>query len=165
VAGTFGTLRKDSYFTPSALLDEATALDSAVRLLGATAFNDNANVDADTLAAWNAFVGVWRSFWAECNAWDGWVFRAENSTRDELLDYEGQFVSFKGQFANAGTDTSDVPDPTAEGSRTVDSISSAVSGAGAVLQKFSWQLIAGAAIVVGGAVVLLMAARRGGLPV
>jgi hypothetical protein len=163
----FGTLRKDSYFNPGAVLDEATALDEAIRALAKVQFNHDEVLDDDYLAGWNAFAATWREFWAECNAWNGWIFRAENSTRDELLDLEGQYASFKatiGRLAGDGS-TDGLPDVAPEGDRTIDNVTSAVSEAGGVFQKAGWQLLAGGAIIVVGLVGLIYVARRGGVPV
>jgi hypothetical protein len=162
----FGTLRRDSYFTPAEVLTEANQLNQAIAALAQVEFDhSDALTDAD-LAGWNAFVSSWRDFFAECSAWDGWIFRAENSTRDALLNFEDQYNDYKAKLAQAApSDAAALPAPTAQGDRTEDSPSSAAKKLGAPLQKFGWELVAGAGIVVVGAVVLLAIARRGGIPI
>lgn len=162
----FGTLRRDSFFTPGEVLTEANQLNQAIAALAQVEFDhSDALSDAD-LAGWNAFINSWREFFGECTAWDGWIFRGENSTRDALLNFEDQYAGYKGKLAqSAPSDAAALPAPAAQNDRTEDSLSSAAKNLGAPLQKFGWELVAGAGIVVVGAVVLLAIARRGGIPV
>ena len=181
----FGTLRRDSYFTPGEVLDEATQMDNAVRALAAILGNhvDDPAFTPDFLSGWNAFVDNWRDFWGQCNSWTGWLFRAKDSSRDELLDLEDSYTDLKGQVDSLISSSSDagatdsLPDVNPESARTVDNVSSAAdaaeSEAGNLLTKplqaaedIGWQTIAGALLVVAGlvtAVVILH--KHGGLRV
>lgn len=139
MAGTFGTLRADSFFTPGEVLDEATQLNNAIRALAQIQFNSLDSQGQDQLSAWNAFIASWDDFWAQCNGngslqWltdqFGWFFRAKDSTRDELLNFERQYADLKtqiGTFSGAAS----LPDPAPEASRTPDNLKSAIDNAGA----------------------------------
>jgi hypothetical protein len=135
VSAGFGTLRKDSYFTPGEVLDEATQLNNAIRALARIQFNNLESQGQDQLAAWNAFIASWDNFWGECNGSGslidpyGWFFRAKDSTRDNLLAFEDQYAGFKAQigvFSGAAS----LPDPAPEEQRTADNVAAAIDSAG-----------------------------------
>jgi hypothetical protein len=165
----FGTLRKDSYFSPGEVLDEGNAFDEAVRLFGKALFDAGAPVDQSWFDAWDALANQWRFVWAQMNAWDGWIFRAKDSTRDELLELEAEYSRIKAGVApKLEGDAGDaLEDPTPESSRTPDNLTSAATGAaaaaGGVLQQVGWQLLVSAGIVVVGLVGLVYVARKGGV--
>lgn len=173
----FGTLRRDSYFTPGEVLDEARALDEAVRALSDIELAHEDVLTVDWVAGFDAFLRSWRDFWGECNAWTGWLFRAKDATRDELLNFEDQYVELKKQLeANvAGANTGSLDDPTPEGARTRDNLTQAADdaadAAGDVLSKplraaerIGWETIAGAAVVVSIVVAgIVVLHKKGGL--
>jgi hypothetical protein len=165
----FGTLRKDSLFSPGEVLDEGSAFDEAVRLFGKTLFDAGTAVDVAWFDAWDALVNQWRFVWAQMQAWDGWIFRAKDSTRDELLELEAEYSRIKAGVApKLEGDAGDaLEDPTPESSRTPDNLTSSIDDAakkaGGLLDKLGWQLITSAGIVVVGLVALVYVARKGGV--
>lgn len=161
----FGTLRKDSVFSPGAVLDEASSFDEAIRRFGKALFDYGGQIDAAWFDAWNALVSNWRFFWAQCNAWDGWVFRAKDSTRDELLDMEAEYTRIKDAIGSdlEGDAGDTLEDATPASERTPDNLESAIPKG--IFAKLGWEVVAGAAIVVGGLVALAYVARKGGVRV
>jgi hypothetical protein len=125
---TFGTLRRDSYFNPSEVLTEAEALNTAIKLLGRARFESGKDFDTTAMAAWNAFVLRWKNFYKRVTATlTGWVFRSENSTRDNLLNFEDDFNVFLGATeVTAPGSTTVIASPKPDTSRTKDSITQAV---------------------------------------
>lgn len=114
MAGSFGTLRRDSFFSPGEVLSEADQVDRSVKALAAAKFEGG---DVDSSGAWNAFVDRWNAFYADCTGLLGWVFRSKNSTRDTLLDFEGEYESWRAQ---AGADM--LPSPNDADGRTPDNL-------------------------------------------
>jgi len=151
--GEFGTLRSDSTFTPGQVLDEATQLQNAIMALAQIQFNAG-TASADQLAQWNAFVSSWSDFWQQCNGILGWFFRAKDSTRDELLDFERQYAVWQATLGG-----SNLPTPTPEAARTPDNLASAVDS----LIKIPGQNLIGALgpwLVLGGVGLGLYAFRK-----
>lgn len=159
----FGTLRKDSYFSPGEVLDEATAFDVAIRRFGKALFDFGGEIAPEWFDAWNALVEQWRGVWAQMNAWDGWVYRAKDATRDTLLNLEAEYTRIKDAIGPdlEGDAGETLEDATPETQRTPDNIGSAVPTN--FLTKIGWEVVAGAAVVVVGLVVLAAVARKGGV--
>ena len=147
---TFGTLRRDSYFTPGAVLQEGRALDAAIKLLGRARFESGLKFDPVAMAAWNSFVLRWKKFYAEMTPGFGlqipgttdWIFRASNSTRDNLLNFEDEYSVFLGatEVTTPGS-TASVPAPRMDTARNEDSIKHAVNEASAVTKAAAKGLI------------------------
>src|SRR6266404_1664045 len=134
---TFGTIRRDSYFNPSEVLTEAEALNAAVKLLGRVRFESGKDFDATTMATWNSFVLRWKNFYNSATATlTGWVFRSEDSTRDNLLNFEDEFNMFLGATEiTAPGSTTAISSPKPDTSRTEDSIKHAIAEAAAGAKK------------------------------
>lgn len=172
---TFGTLRRDSFFNPAEVLEEATALNSAINLLGRARFaaqgdnNYSHTFDASSLAAWNEFVLRWQNFYSRVTATlTGWVFRSENSTRDNLLNFEDDFNVFLGATeVTAPGSTTTISSPKPDTSRTEDNLQSAVSRAADAAKAaakglvFPIEAILGV-VVVGGIAYTLWKGHRNG---
>jgi hypothetical protein len=151
MAKTFGTLRRDSYFTPSEILTEAEALNSAIKLLGRARFESGLKFDATAMAAWNSYVLNWKKFYNRITATlTGWVVRSENSTRDNLLNFEDDYNVFLGATeVSAPGSTTVIPAPKADTSRTEDSIKHAVEEAASTAKEAAKGLAVPLATVLG----------------
>ncbi len=133
---TFGTLRRDSYFSPEAVLQEATALNAAIKLLGRARFEAGKDIDSTAGAAWNSFVHRWKNFYSSMLPPFGlhipgtsdWIFRSLNSTRDNLLNFEDEYSIFHGatEVTTPGSTTL-IPAPVADTARNEDSVSHALN--------------------------------------
>lgn len=155
---TFGTLRRDSYFNPSEVLDEAKSLDAAIKLVGRARFESGKDFDATAMAAWNAFVLHWKSFYSRITATlTGWVFRSENSTRDNLLNFEDDFNVFLGATeVTAPGSTAMISSPKPDTSRTEDSLSHAADEVKDMAKKAVLPLATVLGVVVAGGVALYL---------
>lgn len=134
---TFGTLRRDSYFTPSEVLEEAQALNASIKLLGRARFESAKDFDTVAMASWNAFVLRWKNFYNRIGGNAGvvasipgtysWDVRALDSSRDILLNFEDDFAVFLGatEVTSPGsTPTISAPKPVDD--RTEDNINHAI---------------------------------------